>query len=186
MVQTVWKPISDDPALFYVISAAWGVCNAIWEMLNFSKIIFRNDHLCFGVSIATIALIFRRLKMGKGATLKNRGGLIFGRSPTNRARLEGARFAVHYSSERFLGAALICAVAALLTGLYPDNWEAPFANAAFFRFLGFSAAFAVHGLVCNFVKLYALAFFMLFAAAPLTYLEIKLENIRKVKNISRL
>lgn len=37
MVQTVWKPIGDDPALFYVISAAWGVCNAIWEMLNFSK-----------------------------------------------------------------------------------------------------------------------------------------------------
>lgn len=37
MVQTVWKPIGDDPALFYVISAAWGVCNAIWEMLNFSN-----------------------------------------------------------------------------------------------------------------------------------------------------
>ncbi|KAJ3652148.1 hypothetical protein Zmor_018138 [Zophobas morio] len=37
MVLILWKPIEDDPALFYVISAAWGVCNAIWEMLNFSK-----------------------------------------------------------------------------------------------------------------------------------------------------
>lgn len=37
MVQMIWKPISDDPALFYVISAAWGVCNAIWEMLNYSE-----------------------------------------------------------------------------------------------------------------------------------------------------
>lgn len=37
MVQFLWKPSSDDPALFYVISAAWGVCNAIWEMLNFSE-----------------------------------------------------------------------------------------------------------------------------------------------------
>ncbi|RZC37972.1 UNC93-like protein, partial [Asbolus verrucosus] len=35
MVLILWKPIEDDPALFYVISAAWGVCNAIWEMLNF-------------------------------------------------------------------------------------------------------------------------------------------------------
>lgn len=38
MVLIVWKPIEDDPALFYVISAAWGVCNSIWEMLNFSKL----------------------------------------------------------------------------------------------------------------------------------------------------
>lgn len=37
MVQLLWKPSGDDPALFYVISAAWGVCNAVWEMLNFSK-----------------------------------------------------------------------------------------------------------------------------------------------------
>lgn len=37
MVQLLWKPLGDDPALFYVISAAWGVCNAVWEMMNFSK-----------------------------------------------------------------------------------------------------------------------------------------------------
>nr|XP_022908576.1 UNC93-like protein [Onthophagus taurus] len=36
LVQMLWKPINDDPALFYVISAAWGVCNAIWEMLNYT------------------------------------------------------------------------------------------------------------------------------------------------------
>ncbi|CAD6245142.1 GSCOCG00013549001-RA-CDS [Cotesia congregata] len=28
-----WRPAGDDPALFNVISAAWGVCNAIWETL---------------------------------------------------------------------------------------------------------------------------------------------------------
>lgn len=37
MVLILWKPTEDDPALFYVISAAWGVCNAIWEMLSFSE-----------------------------------------------------------------------------------------------------------------------------------------------------
>lgn len=36
MVLLLWKPIEDDPALFYVISAAWGVCHAIWEMISFS------------------------------------------------------------------------------------------------------------------------------------------------------
>ncbi|XP_065172784.1 UNC93-like protein, partial [Atheta coriaria] len=36
MVQLLWKPLGDDPALFYVISAAWGVCNAVWEMMNFT------------------------------------------------------------------------------------------------------------------------------------------------------
>ncbi|KAF7279476.1 hypothetical protein GWI33_007191 [Rhynchophorus ferrugineus] len=36
MVLLLWKPIEDDPALFYVISASWGVCNAIWEMISFT------------------------------------------------------------------------------------------------------------------------------------------------------
>uniref|UniRef100_A0AAR5PGS8 UNC93-like protein n=1 Tax=Dendroctonus ponderosae TaxID=77166 RepID=A0AAR5PGS8_DENPD len=36
MVLVLWKPIEDDPALFYVISAAWGVCHAIWEMISFT------------------------------------------------------------------------------------------------------------------------------------------------------
>lgn len=76
--------------------------------------------------------------------------------------------------------------AALLTGLYADNWEAAFANSFFYRFIGFSVTFAFHGLVCNFVKLYFLAFFMVFAAALLAFLEVKLENTKKVKNISRL
>jgi hypothetical protein len=37
LVLLLWKPSGDDPALFYVIAAAWGVCNAIWETLNFSE-----------------------------------------------------------------------------------------------------------------------------------------------------
>lgn len=44
LVLLLWKPSGDDPALFYVISAAWGVCNAIWETLNFSE--FYVIHLC--------------------------------------------------------------------------------------------------------------------------------------------
>ncbi|KAK4877905.1 hypothetical protein RN001_010411 [Aquatica leii] len=36
MVQILWKPMNDDPALFYVIPAVWGVCNAIWEILILS------------------------------------------------------------------------------------------------------------------------------------------------------
>ncbi|XP_044260166.1 UNC93-like protein [Tribolium madens] len=110
MVLILWKPIEDDPALFYVISAAWGVCNAIWEMLNFT----------------------------------------------------------------------------LLTGLYSDNWESAFANSAFFRFLGLSIAFAFHGVLCNYYKLYALGFFLLTAVVPFVWLEVRLENMRKVKNIIRL
>ncbi|KAF5291786.1 hypothetical protein FQA39_LY14274 [Lamprigera yunnana] len=37
MVQVLWKPMNDDPALFYVIPAVWGVCNAIWEILTLCK-----------------------------------------------------------------------------------------------------------------------------------------------------
>lgn len=37
LVLVLWKPAGDDSALLYVIAAAWGVCNAIWEMLNFGK-----------------------------------------------------------------------------------------------------------------------------------------------------
>ncbi|KAK5638976.1 hypothetical protein RI129_013271 [Pyrocoelia pectoralis] len=36
LVQVLWKPMSDDPALFYVVPAVWGVCNAIWEILILS------------------------------------------------------------------------------------------------------------------------------------------------------
>ncbi|XP_017890982.1 UNC93-like protein [Ceratina calcarata] len=33
LVLISWRPSGDDPALFHVISAAWGVCNSIWETL---------------------------------------------------------------------------------------------------------------------------------------------------------
>lgn len=33
-----WKPSTDDSALFYVIAAAWGACNAMWETLLFALI----------------------------------------------------------------------------------------------------------------------------------------------------
>lgn len=29
-----WKPSRDDSAVLYVIPAAWGVCNAVWETLT--------------------------------------------------------------------------------------------------------------------------------------------------------
>ncbi|XP_054280247.1 protein unc-93 homolog A [Macrosteles quadrilineatus] len=39
LVLLKWKPTGDDPALFYVIGAVWGVCNSIWECLTFSLLI---------------------------------------------------------------------------------------------------------------------------------------------------
>ncbi|XP_048507363.1 protein unc-93 homolog A [Athalia rosae] len=36
LVLVTWRPAGDDPALFHVISAAWGVCNAIWETLIYT------------------------------------------------------------------------------------------------------------------------------------------------------
>ncbi|KAK3919006.1 UNC93-like protein [Frankliniella fusca] len=39
MVLLTWLPSAEDSALFYVISAAWGVCNAIWETLSFSLLV---------------------------------------------------------------------------------------------------------------------------------------------------
>ncbi|XP_046739394.1 protein unc-93 homolog A isoform X2 [Diprion similis] len=36
LVLVAWRPAGDDPALFHVISAAWGVCNAIWETLIYT------------------------------------------------------------------------------------------------------------------------------------------------------
>lgn len=40
LVLVTWRPTGDDPALFHVISAAWGVCNSIWETLIYSKSLF--------------------------------------------------------------------------------------------------------------------------------------------------
>ncbi|KAG5893318.1 hypothetical protein JTB14_000277 [Gonioctena quinquepunctata] len=110
MVLVVWNPTEDDPALFYVISASWGVCNAIWEMLCFT----------------------------------------------------------------------------LLTGQYADNWEAAFANVSFFKFCGLAVAFLSHELICNVWKLYSMAFLMLIAVVASAWLEVRLEHIRKMKNITRL
>lgn len=52
--------------------------------------------------------------------------------------------------------------------------------------MGMSIAFAFHGILCNYWKLYAMAFLMPVAVLPFTWLEIRLENLRKVKNITRL
>lgn len=38
LVLSSWKPSQDDSALFYVIAAAWGACNGIWETLLFALI----------------------------------------------------------------------------------------------------------------------------------------------------
>ncbi|KAJ9576175.1 hypothetical protein L9F63_006997 [Diploptera punctata] len=105
LVLLLWKPSGDDPALFYVISAAWGVCNAVWETLNFT----------------------------------------------------------------------------LLVTVYPDSWQAPLAHCYFFRFLGLSLAFGLHGGVCNWLKLYALATALVLAVAPYTWLEMRLESRRRLK-----
>ncbi|CAG9853593.1 unnamed protein product [Phyllotreta striolata] len=110
MVLILWNPTEDDPALFYVISASWGVCNAIWEMLSFT----------------------------------------------------------------------------FLTGQYTNNGEAAFANFAFFKFLGLALFFALHGLLCNVWKLYAMSFVLVVAVVSFAWLEVRLENVRKVKNITRL
>ncbi|PNF36999.1 hypothetical protein B7P43_G08046 [Cryptotermes secundus] len=111
LVLLLWKPSGDDPALFYVISAAWGVCNAIWETLNFT----------------------------------------------------------------------------LLVTVYPDSWQAPLAHCYFFRFLGLSLAFGLHGDVCNWLKLYALAATLVLAVAPYAWLEMRLESRRKLKtNLTNL
>uniref|UniRef100_V9ILD9 UNC93-like protein n=2 Tax=Apis cerana TaxID=7461 RepID=V9ILD9_APICE len=39
LVLTTWRPSGDDPALFHVISAAWGVCNSIWETLIYTLVL---------------------------------------------------------------------------------------------------------------------------------------------------
>ncbi|KAG7205143.1 hypothetical protein KM043_005512 [Ampulex compressa] len=39
LVLVTWRPAGDDPALFHVISAAWGVCNSIWETLIYTLVL---------------------------------------------------------------------------------------------------------------------------------------------------
>lgn len=38
LVLSRWKPSQEDSALFYVIAAAWGACNGIWETILFALI----------------------------------------------------------------------------------------------------------------------------------------------------
>lgn len=75
---------------------------------------------------------------------------------------------------------------AFLTGQYADSWESPFATMAFFKFCGLSLAFIFHGLLCNVIKLYILGCFLIVAVISFAWLEIRLEHIRKIKNITRL
>lgn len=37
MVLWLWTPVSDDVAVFYVIAAGWGLCNAVWETMTTSE-----------------------------------------------------------------------------------------------------------------------------------------------------
>lgn len=39
LVLFLWKPSKEDPALFFVVPAVWGVCNAIWDTLSFSILV---------------------------------------------------------------------------------------------------------------------------------------------------
>ncbi|XP_013773276.2 protein unc-93 homolog A-like [Limulus polyphemus] len=39
MVLWLWRPVKDDVAVFYVIAAAWGLCNAVWETLTLTFVV---------------------------------------------------------------------------------------------------------------------------------------------------
>ncbi|KAG5889380.1 hypothetical protein JTB14_005080 [Gonioctena quinquepunctata] len=68
----------------------------------------------------------------------------------------------------------------LLTGQYADNCEAAFANVSFFTFSVLACL-----LICNVWKLYSIAFPMLIAVGASAWLEVRIEHIRKMKNITR-
>lgn len=72
---------------------------------------------------------------------------------------------------------------ALLTHIYPDStWQIAFVHGNFFKFLGLSVAFALHGVVCTWVKLYGLAATMVIGIMPHIWLETKLEARRRTKS----
>lgn len=62
LVLSRWKPSQDDSALFYVIAAAWGACNAIWETLLFALISL--THVNSIAQISSILQAFRFLGLG--------------------------------------------------------------------------------------------------------------------------
>lgn len=64
-----WKPSNDDSALFYVIAAAWGACNGMWETLMFALISLTHVSHVIEVSSPIQALRF----LGLGITFAAHG-----------------------------------------------------------------------------------------------------------------
>ena len=71
LVLSRWKPSSDDSALFYVIAAAWGACNAMWETLMFALITLTHANHVIEAASPIQALRF----VGLGVTFAAHGFL---------------------------------------------------------------------------------------------------------------
>lgn len=59
-----WRPSKDDSALFYVITAAWGACNGIWETLIYAMLTLTHTNNIMNVAAPLQAFRF----MGLGIT----------------------------------------------------------------------------------------------------------------------
>ncbi|XP_055380368.1 uncharacterized protein LOC129611312 [Condylostylus longicornis] len=71
LVLSQWKPSKDDSALFYVIAASWGACNAMWETLLFALITLTHH-----VNVAEIIAPLQALRfLGLGVTFAAHGFL---------------------------------------------------------------------------------------------------------------
>lgn len=62
LVLSRWKPSQEDSALFYVIAAAWGACNGIWETILFAMISL--NHINNIPQISSALQAFRFLGLG--------------------------------------------------------------------------------------------------------------------------
>lgn len=71
LVLSSWKPSKDDSALFYVIAASWGVCNAVWETLCFALVTITHTNHISEVSSQLQGLKF----LGLGLTFAAHGFL---------------------------------------------------------------------------------------------------------------
>lgn len=71
LVLSNWKPSKDDSALFYVIAAAWGACNGIWETLLFALITLTHPNHVMEVASPLQACRF----LGLGITFAAHGFL---------------------------------------------------------------------------------------------------------------
>lgn len=71
LVLSRWKPSQDDSALFYVIAAAWGACNGIWETLLFALLTLTHTNNISQVSSPLQACRF----LGMGITFAAHGFL---------------------------------------------------------------------------------------------------------------